>query len=258
LKPERLHKILASRGVASRRASEELIAGGHVTVDGRIVTELGTKVSPDADIRVDGRAVREPRNKVYYVLNKPGGCVTTLSDDMGRRSVGDIVKRLKTRVYPVGRLDAETQGLLLLTNDGELTNILTHPRYEVEKTYRVVVRGKISDEAVKRLRDGVFLNEGKVRARVRVIRATREATSLDVTITQGYNRQIRRMLAAVGYQAKRLERTAFGPLSVRGLPRGGFRALTRDELEALMRLAREVSSTAPPRTTRHGAKEDES
>jgi len=234
---ERLHKILAARGVASRRASEEIIASGRVSVDGRIVIEVGTKVSPEADIRVDGRKLSEPR-KVYLILNKPRGYVTTLSDDRGRKSVGDIVRRLRTRVYPVGRLDAETEGLLLLTNDGDLTNVLTHPSFSIEKTYLVTVRAHMESEAVERLRTGVRLTEGRVTARVKVIRATRETTRLEITITQGYNRQIRRMCAAVGHEVKRLERVRFGPLRLRGLAKGSFRALTTDEVESLARLAK--------------------
>lgn len=210
-KKDRLHKILAARGVASRRASEELIAAGRVWVDGKVVTKMGTLVAHDADIRVDGRPIKEPR-KVYYMLNKPRGYVTTLSDDRGRRDVGAIVKNLRTRVYPVGRLDAETEGLLLLTNDGDLTNLLTHPRFKVEKTYLVTVKERMDEEAVNRLRTGIYLKEGKVTATVRIIRATRDTTRLEMTITQGYNRQIRRMLAAVGFQVKRLEEDALWPV----------------------------------------------
>jgi 23S rRNA pseudouridine2605 synthase len=232
LNVERLHKILAARGVASRRASEALIASGRVSVDGHIVREMGLKVSPDADIRVDGRQVSDPA-KAYFILNKPRGYVTTLHDDRGRKSVGEILKRLRSRVYPVGRLDAETEGLLLVTNDGEMTNVLTHPRYHVEKTYFVTVRGHMDEVAIRRLRGGVFLPEGRFAARVKLIRATRETTRLEMTITQGINRQIRRMCIAVGHEVKRLERIRFGPLRLKGLPRGGFRPLTRDEISAL-------------------------
>lgn len=235
-KLERLHKILAARGVASRRASEELIQAGRVWVDGRVVTKLGTLVSQDADIQVDGRVIAKPK-LAYYMLNKPRGYVTTLSDDRGRRDVGGLIKGLRARVYPVGRLDAETEGLILLTNDGELTNILTHPRFKIEKTYVVVVKGRMEEDAVDRLRKGIYLREGKVTAQVRIIKASRDTTALEMVITQGYNRQIRRMLAAVGYNVKRLERTKFGPLKVKGLPKGAFRLLKREEIEALRRLA---------------------
>jgi len=236
LTPERLHKILAARGVASRRASEEIIASGRVTVDGQIVREVGTKVSPDADIRVDGRPLRQP-HKVYFILNKPRGYVTTLSDEKGRKSIGDLVRMLRTRVYPVGRLDAETEGLLLVTNDGELTNILTHPRFMAEKTYLVTVSGRLEAEALQRLRAGIHLREGKVAARVRVLRATRAATRMELTVSQGYNRQVRRMCAAVGHEVKRLERVRFGPLRLRGVSRGELRALTREETEGLLEFA---------------------
>jgi len=234
---ERLHKILASRGVASRRACEELIIAGRVSVDGRIVRELGLKVEPDADIRVDGAPVRESR-KLYFIMNKPRGYLTTLSDELGRKSVGDLLKRLRSRVYPVGRLDAETEGLLLITNDGELTNALTHPRFEVEKTYLVTVKGHMDDLALNRLREGIFLSEGKVSGRIKVLRTTRDSTRLEFTISQGYNRQVRRMCAAVGYEVRRLERVRFGPLRLYGLPKGGFRALTRDEINSLAAYAR--------------------
>ena len=238
---ERLHKILAVRGIASRRASEALIASGRVSVDGQIVREMGFKVSPDADIRVDGQHVREPA-KAYFVLNKPRGYVTTLHDDRGRKSVGEILKRLRGRVYPVGRLDAETEGLLLVINDGDMTNILTHPRYHVEKTYLVMVRGHMSELSVQRLRSGVFLTEGKFAAKVRVLRTTRETTRLEMTITQGINRQIRRMCIAVGHEVKKLERIRFGPLRLKGLPRGGFRALTKAEIDALRKYCARITA----------------
>lgn len=241
MEKERLHKIMAARGVASRRACEELIAGGHVTVDGVIVTKPGASALPDADIRVDGRAVREP-HKVYYILNKPRGYITSMSDDRGRMDIGTLVKRLKTRIYPVGRLDSETEGLLLLTNDGELTNRLTHPRFKVPKTYMVNVKGRMETEALERLRSGIHLREGKVSARVRVVRATRVSTRLEMVITQGYNRQIRRMCAVVGHQVKRLERVKFGPLRVRGLGRGAFRALTGAEVASLKSLTADGAS----------------
>jgi len=243
LKTERLHKILAARGVASRRASEGMIAAGRVSVDGRIVTELGTKVAADADIRVDGRPVRAP-GRAYFILNKPRGYVTTLRDDRGRRTVGDLLGRLRTRVYPVGRLDAETEGLLLLTNDGDMTNTLTHPRYHVEKTYAVTVRGSMDEAAVERLRSGIFLREGKVRAHVRVLRRTRATTRLELTISQGINRQVRRMCAAVGYEVKRLERVRFGPLRLVGIGRGAFRALTAAEVQALRRFCTRAEGSA--------------
>ncbi len=247
METERLHKILAARGVASRRACEEIILAGRVSVDGRIIREVGTKVPPGADIRVDGRPLVQPR-LAYYILNKPRGYVTTLSDDRGRKSVGDILKRLRTRVYPVGRLDVDTEGLLLVTNDGELTNILTHPKFKVEKTYLVTVRGRMEAEALATLRQGVRLKEAKVSAWVKVIRATRVTTRIELTISQGYNRQVRRMCVAVGHEVKRIERVRFGPLSVRGLPSGGFRMLTRQEVDSLKALSQGVVAAAvdPP------------
>jgi pseudouridine synthase len=235
---------MAARGVASRRASEELIAAGRVSVDGRIVTQLGAAVEPDADIRVDGRAIKEP-HKLYYMLNKPKGYITTLADEHARKSVGNLVSKLRNRVYPVGRLDAETEGLLLLTNDGLLTNVLTHPRFKVEKTYLVSVKGRMSDEAVGKLREGIYLREGKAAAHVRVLRATRDTTSLEMVISQGYNRQIRRMCAAVGHEVRRLERVRFGPLRLKGLPRGGFRVLTPEEVSVLKSLEAAAAGHKP-------------
>lgn len=246
---ERLHKILASRGVASRRACEDLIAKGRVMVDGRPVVQLGTKVSPDADIRVDGRPVKEPP-RVYYILNKPRGVLTTLSDEKGRKSVGDIVKRLAERVYPVGRLDQDSDGLVLLTNDGAITNVLTHPRYGVEKSYLVTARGRLDDEGLDKLRRGIRLSEGKAFAKVRMLNRTRDETRLMVTISQGYNRQVRRMFAAVGHKVQRLTRVLFGPLELAGLPLGALRKLTRAEVAALRAAAREADKHSRPRRSR--------
>jgi 23S rRNA pseudouridine2605 synthase len=233
---ERLHKIMAARGAGSRRKCEELIAAGRVTVDGSVVTELGTKVSSDAEIRLDGRVLKEAR-RVYCVLNKPRGVVTTLSDEKGRTCVGDFVKRLPERVYPVGRLDEDSDGLLFLTNDGRMAEILTHPRFGVEKTYRVKVRGRLGGAAVTRLREGIHLREGTAAAKVRVLKATRNASMMLMTIDRGYNRQIRRMCSAVGHPVMRLTRVAFGPLRLKGLARGDLRRLSADELRQLEELA---------------------
>jgi len=240
LRRERLHKILANRGVASRRACEDLIAAGRVSVDGNTVRELGTLVSPGADIRVDGKKVVEPA-KVYYMLNKPVGYVTTLKDERGRQSVGDLLKRLRKRVYPVGRLDQDSEGLVLVTNDGDLANILTHPRFEVEKRYAVKARGRVTSEALKKLRTGVYLKGAKVSAKIKVMRKGRDTTSMLVTVTTGYNRQVRRMCAAVGHPVLKLKRVGFGPLRLKGVPRGTVRPLSAAELDALRRLARRAS-----------------
>lgn len=240
---ERLHKIMAARGVASRRACEKLIEAGRVSVDGQVVTEQGVRASLDADIRVDGEPVKEPR-KVYYILDKPPGYVTTMSDERGRKSIGDLLKRLRNRVYPVGRLDQDTEGLLILTNDGWLTNVLTHPRYEVEKTYSVKLRGRMTDEAIAKLRSGIRLREGKAHAKVRVAKRTRDTTALFMVINRGYNRQIRRMCAAVGHNVMRLRRIEIGPLRLKGLARGEFRRLKSAEVAALLKVAREAESKA--------------
>ncbi|MHC4711761.1 MAG: pseudouridine synthase [Planctomycetota bacterium] len=243
IEKQRLHKVLAARGVASRRACEQLIADGRVTVDGEIVRKLGTKVAADADIRVDGRPVAEPR-KVYYILNKPKGLVTTLSDEKARKSVGDLIAHLGERVYPVGRLDRDSEGLLLLTNDGRVTNVLTHPRFQVKKSYEVDVRGRLDTDAVEKLRRGIRLSEGKAFAKVKVLRNTRSGTSLLFTIAQGYNRQIRRMLAAVGYKVQRLRRVSFGPLELSRLAPGDVRKLRRREVAALKTAVRKAEAAA--------------
>lgn len=236
---ERLQKVMAARGVASRRACEELIEAGRVMVDGQVVTRLGTKVSPDADIKVDGEAVKAPR-KAYFMLNKPRGYVTTLSDEADRKSISDIIRRIRTRVFPVGRLDLDSEGLLLLTNDGELANLLTHPRYEIEKSYLVKTRGRMDDETIDKLRKGIHLREGKATARVRVVRRTRNTSELMMTISRGYNRQIRRMCAAVGHEAMRLKRVRFGPLRLEGVSRGTFRRLKAEEVSSLVAAAEQA------------------
>ncbi len=254
MEKQRLHKVLAARGVASRRACEQLITDGRVTVDGEPVIKLGTKVAADADIRVDGRPVKEPR-KVYYILNKPKGLVTTLSDDRARKSVGDLIAHLGERVYPVGRLDRESEGLLLLTNDGRVTNVLTHPRFQVKKSYEVDVRGRLDTDTVEKLRGGIRLSEGKAFAKVKVLRNTGTGTSLLFTITQGYNRQIRRMLAAVGYKVQRLRRVSFGPLELSRLAPGDLRKLKRREVAALEAAVREAEAAAarPARKGKRGS-----
>ncbi len=243
METQKLHKVLAARGLAGRRACEAIIAAGRVMVDGKVVTKVGTRVASDADIRVDGRVLAEPP-KVYYILYKPRGYVTTLSDDRGRKSVGELTKRLRRRVYPVGRLDQDSEGLLLLTNDGGLTNILTHPRFEIEKSYIVRARGLMERAAIEKMQSGIHLREGKVTSKVRILRRTRAVTTLLVTINRGYNRQIRRMCAAVGHPVVRLKRVGFGPLTLKGLARGKMRALKPDEINELRQLADKASQKA--------------
>jgi len=234
---ERLQKILARAGVASRRASEEIIAAGRVTVDGQVVTELGSKADlATQDVRLDGQRLRrEPFE--YWILNKPKGVVCTNDDPAGRTRPVDLVRESGARLFPVGRLDADSQGLLLLTNDGTLANRLTHPRYEVPKTYRATVTGRVTGKEVQRLLKGVHLAEGKTgRPRVKVVKGTRSRSVLMITIREGRNRQVRRMLARLGHPVRDLVRTRIGRLSVRGLGSGRARRLTPKEIEYLKEL----------------------
>lgn len=227
----RLAKYLASAGVASRRASEAIVRAGRVTVDGETVTDPARDVGPrDAEVAVDGKAVNTTHQRVVYALNKPAGVVSTARDPQGRPTVVSLVPQTE-RLYPVGRLDIDTTGLILLTNEGELAHRLTHPSFEVEKTYRAVVVGPpLRDRALKALRDGVELEDG-VTSPARVRRVS--ADTLEITIHEGRKRQVKRMCEAVGHPVKRLERVGFGPLRLGDLPRGRWRRLSPAEVEIL-------------------------
>jgi 23S rRNA pseudouridine2605 synthase len=230
----RLAKYLAHAGVASRRASEQIIAAGRVTVDGTKVTDPARDVDDARAVKVDGKRVRAAGH-VIYVLNKPAGVVSTAHDTHGRRTIVDLV-RGKGRLYPVGRLDADTTGLILLTDDGELAYRLTHPSFEVPKTYRAVVRNPpVREPALRRLREGVELDDGRTApARVRRI----GPGELEITIHEGRKRQVRRMCDAVGHRVESLERVAFGPMRLGTLPAGGHRKLTPAEVERLRKASR--------------------
>jgi 23S rRNA pseudouridine2605 synthase len=237
---ERLQKVLAHAGVASRRACEEIIRQGRVQVNGQVVTEMGTKVDPHRDaIRVDGKPISDPAEKVYLILNKPPGYISTARDPWGRPTVLDLVPH-QERLYPVGRLDAESEGLLLLTNDGELTHRLTHPRYEHEKEYLVRVKGHPQEAVLSQLRRGVDLEEGRT-APAQVSRASRkegletplDTTWLRIVLHEGRKRQIRRMCAAVGHPVQRLIRVRMGPIELGDLPVGGYRSLSAKETRRL-------------------------
>lgn len=230
---ERLQKVLAAAGIASRRASERLIADGRVRVDGQVVTELGTKVDPSrAHIEVDGQPVRSQRPR-YIMLNKPSGYITTVSDERGRRTVAELVDTPE-RVVPVGRLDRPTQGLLLFTNDGELAHRVMHPRYAVSKEYLVLVDGFPPPGVLRELREGVTIDGVRtVPDEVRPLRETRDGLTLRVVIQEGRNRIVRRMFEAVNYPVLRLVRTRIGPIQLGNLPRGAWRDLSPSELELL-------------------------
>lgn len=230
---ERVQKVLAAAGIGSRRSCEELIAAGRVTVDGRVV-QLGAKADPARQIiTVDGERVHTNQNLVYLLLNKPVDVVTTASDPQGRRTVMDLVPP-NPRVYPVGRLDRDTEGLLILTNDGELANRLTHPRYEIEKTYVAQVRGPVKRQAVRTLLDGVELDDGPARARsVRVLGTAEDRTLVEIVLAEGRKREVRRMLAAAGIPLERLARVKVGPLGLGEIGPGKVRPLTGAEVRAL-------------------------
>ncbi|MFQ5352533.1 MAG: pseudouridine synthase [Candidatus Binatia bacterium] len=231
----RLQLIIARAGIASRRQAEQLIRNGEVSVNGRIITELGSRADPLRDrIKVDGTLLSRAQRPQYYALNKPVGVVTTMSDPQRRPCVGDLAGRFAGRLYPVGRLDFYSSGLLILTNDGELTERLTHPSYHVEKRYLVKVSRIPGERAVARLRRGVRLEDGMTApAHARVIRTTADKAWLDLRITEGRNRQVRRMCEKVGLRVEKLRRTAIGPLRLGKLAPGELRRLTADEVADL-------------------------
>jgi 23S rRNA pseudouridine2605 synthase len=241
---ERLQKFLARAGVASRRQSEELIREGRVTVNGRVVTELGTKIHPARDqVRVDGRHIRLGQEHVYIVLNKPQGVLSTMQDSRGRQALGDLVS-VPERLYPVGRLDASSEGLILLTDDGELANLLTHPRYGHEKEYRIVVNGRPSDETLESWRQGLLLDGKKTApARVEVLGARKDTTLLRVTMREGRKRQIRRVAETLGHPVVELTRTRLGPLDLGLLEVGQWRYLTAKEIGSLAALKQRAQKT---------------
>jgi 23S rRNA pseudouridine2605 synthase len=234
---ERLNKILAHAGVGSRRRCDELIAAGRVTVDGLAARELGTKVEGTQDIRVDDQPICA-ESRVYWLVNKPRGYLCTNHDPAGRPLAVDLVPKVQERVFTVGRLDEDSEGLLLLTNDGELANRLTHPRFGVEKTYMVQVAGSPSADDIARLLKGVYLSEGHVRARrVKKLRKQGESTWLEIVLSEGKNREIRRMLATLGHKVMRLQRLAIGPVRLGHLKAGKARRLAPRELEMLRHAA---------------------
>jgi 23S rRNA pseudouridine2605 synthase len=240
--PERLQKLLSSAGVASRRAAEELIVQGRVEVNGETVRTLGTKADPATDtVRVDGRRLRFDIKPRYIVMNKPKGVVTTRKDPQRRRTVIELLRGVREYVYPVGRLDYESEGLLLLTSDGDLAARLTHPRHAVERVYEAVVVGSPSDEALEKLRRGVFLDGARTApADVRRLAGSRghhDLTTLLITLREGRNRQVRRMCASIGHPVRKLTRVRMGPIKLGELKPGHWRDLTPQEVERLRRAA---------------------
>ncbi len=240
---DRLQKVLAAAGIGSRRECETLITGGRVEVDGEFVTELGRKVDPTAQkIRVDGVALAQPK-RVYFVLNKPVGVVSTNSDPDGRPRVIDLIKS-DERLYPVGRLDRTSEGLILVTNDGELANRLTHPRYGIEKVYRVRVAGNPAPQELGKLRKGIFLSDGMAKvSSIQIKRRFKQSTELEIVLKEGRNREIRRILARIGHKVMQLKRVAIGPIRLGTMPVGAHRMLSRDEVQALRRATKRQRKT---------------
>ena len=254
---ERLQKVLSRAGVASRRAAETLIVEGRVQVNGHTIRELGSKADPATDeIKVDGRRVKSGARRRYILLYKPRGYVTTRSDPQQRRTVMDLVKGLPDYLYPVGRLDYDTEGLLILTNDGDLAAALTHPRHGVERTYEARVAGMPDEDALDRLRRGIPLDGHRTEpARAELLNPGRrdDTAVVQLTITEGRNRQVRRMLEAIGHPVDRLARTRIGPIADPALKPGYWRELTPREVAALQRHASRTMQPAgegPPRAAR--------
>ena len=236
---ERLQKVIAQAGIASRRKAEQLIVEGKVKVNGEVVTELGTKVSDSDKIEVEGIPV-EREEKVYFLLYKPRGVISSVRDDKGRKTVIDFFPHVDKRIYPIGRLDYDTSGLLLLTNDGEFANLLMHPRYKIKKTYIAKLKGIPPRPALKQLEKGVELEDGMTApAKVKFLSGDRKKNTaiVEITIHEGRNRQVRRMFEKIGYPVLKLRRERFAFLTLQGLNAGEFRELSPHEVKQLRELA---------------------
>lgn len=233
----RLNKYIAAAGICSRRKADEMIAAGNVRINGASMRELGYDVKPGDRVEVNGRRIEAAEEKVYVALNKPWGCVTTMNDEKDRRTVADLVTDIPERLFPVGRLDYNTTGLLLMTNDGDMTYRLTHPKHDVWKTYVAVVAGFLSDARLTMLRRGVDIG-GYITApaRVRVIRQNPRSTMVEISIREGKNRQVRKMFATVGNKVQELKRVAIGDIRLGHMQEGHYRKLTRQEIDYLKSL----------------------
>lgn len=235
----RLAKYLAQAGIASRRQAEELIRAGKIKLNGQVATDVATQVDLQKDrIEFDGVGV-SPEQPVYILLNKPPGFLSTVADSRGRATVVQLVPNIKERIFPVGRLDQDTAGLLLLSNDGDFTNLMIHPRYKIDKKYEAVIRGKISSVELGMLRDGISLDEGMTApAQVRIIRSGTRESVIELVIHEGRKRQVKRMLTAVGHPVIKLTRTGLGFLDLAGVKEGQYRFLRKEEVDELAGLAR--------------------
>lgn len=235
---QRLQKLLAAAGIASRREAEKLILAGRVTVDGQPVTELGAKADPSsADVRVDGKPIDLHPEQVYVLLNKPKGYTSTRKDPHARRIVTDLVKDVGVNLYPVGRLDVNTEGLLILTNDGDFAHKLNHPKHQIPKTYHAEVRGLVTQETLRQLACGIMLEDGMTlpaKTRLLALNTGRQTSIVEIVIREGRNRQVRRMFDAVGHPVTRLIRTRIGNIPLNKLKTGEWRFLSRNEVEALL------------------------
>ncbi len=231
----RLQKYMAQCNIASRRSCEKLILDGRVKVNGKVVTELGTKVTDTDVVELDGQVVTEEKKKYYIMLNKPEGFVTTASDEEGRSTVLDLVDDISARVYPVGRLDINTEGLLLLTNDGDFTQKITHPKHKLQKVYRAVVSGIPNHFEIEKLERGVYIDGKKTApAKAQLISADKSNALVELTIHEGRNRQVRKMFEAIGYKVIYLKRVAIGNIVLGNLPLGKWRHLNPNEVKYLM------------------------
>ena len=235
---ERLQKILSRAGIASRRAAEQMILDGRIAVDGKIITELGAKFDITVNkISVDGKIISYSEDKIYILLNKPQNVLSSAKDDRGRKTVVDLIIDVNERIYPVGRLDYDTEGLILLTNDGELMNALLHPKFQIDKTYFAKVTGNVTDDKLKLLQNGIQLDDGMTApAIVRVIGKSNTEAKIEITIHEGRNRQVRRMFAAINCEVKRLKRIRFANLTIKDLKIGQYRRLNETELENLYQM----------------------
>lgn len=238
---ERLQKYMARCGVASRRSCEKIISQGRTSINGKIVKSMGVKVDPSVDeVRVDGKIISPEINNVYIILNKPAGYITTVSDPHGRPTVLDLIGPIKERIFPVGRLDLMSEGLLILTNDGELAYLLAHPKYEIKKQYSVVINGHPTDSQVHSLRSGLDIGGYITRpADVKLVGKTHKTTTFNVVIHEGRKRQIRLMFKAIGYDVVHLKRERLANIEIGSLPRGEWRHLSPKEVQSLIDMVRE-------------------
>ncbi len=248
--PMRVQRLLASAGFGSRRQCEELIEAGRVEIDGQIITQLGTTVDPSTQkVKVDGVVLRKQK-LVYFAVNKPVGFVTTNRDPHGRPRVIDLVPP-DERVFPVGRLDRSSEGLILLTNDGELAQKLTHPKFGIRKVYRVTVAGKVDGETMKKMRQGIYIAEGFVKVEgAKVLKSRGRATEMEIVLREGKNREIRRILARLGHKVQQLRRIAVGPLKLGDVPAGAYRAVTPQEVDKLWAATEAAAAAADSQDTK--------